>query len=642
MKLPKFTMPFQPRTIEHLGLRLYSTLPPVISELVSNSFDSESAKVEVILPTDDITSTSEVIVRDFGHAMTPQEIQDEYLPIARNRRGDDSKYTKSKSGKRTVTGRKGLGKLSSFGVAEEMEIRSIRSKNAVTIRLNYEDMKNWSDQHGTEPYEPTLVTDRTGKTTDRNGVEITLRKLHRRNKISVDVVRRGLAQRLSFIGSNFKVYVNGKQIQPGDRMQQRKCDKDAAWDVKDIPHGNTFGDGLSVSGWIGFLPSALSTNRGVDIFAHGKSVELESYFNYPSTHAQFARAHIVGEVHADFLDDPDNDLIATARNSVLWEDPAAAALEKWGQETLKWAFNKWVELRRQKKEEKIIKEAKFDVWLEGREPRERRVAKRMIRLLADDENLDPKSAAPLLELIKGSIESVAFLDLVHALETSHATNAGQVLDLFREWRVIEARDMLRHADGRRAAIEQLENFMRTGALEVTEMQPLLRKNIWLLNPRWSEPQVEQTYSQLLAKHCKEPSDLDESDRRIDIVGISEGSSMTVVEIKRPEKTLSRRDLEQIEQYVDWARSHIAGTGPEAVRSVNGLLVVGKMSGQGDIQRKLDRLAGDDIRVETYTDLHRASIEYYKMTDSRLKDVAPEYARDARRKIKRKAKRKQVG
>lgn len=212
MKLPKFTMPFQPRTIEHLGLRLYSTLPPVISELVSNSFDSESPKVEVIVPEEDISTSSEVIVRDFGHSMSPTEIQDEYLPIARNRRGDGSNNMQSKSGMRTVTGRKGQGKLSAFGIAEEMEIRSIKDGKAVTLQLNYEEMKNWSKKHGEKPYEPTVVKERTGETTEADGVEVTLRKLHRKNRISVDVLRRGLARRLSFIGPSFVVAVNGKQI----------------------------------------------------------------------------------------------------------------------------------------------------------------------------------------------------------------------------------------------------------------------------------------------------------------------------------------------------------------------------------------------------------------------------------------------
>lgn len=65
----KYTMPFEPSTVDHLGLRLYSTLPPVIGELVSNAYDAESAKVEVTLPVGPITPASEVIVRDYGHGL---------------------------------------------------------------------------------------------------------------------------------------------------------------------------------------------------------------------------------------------------------------------------------------------------------------------------------------------------------------------------------------------------------------------------------------------------------------------------------------------------------------------------------------------------------------------------------------------
>jgi Histidine kinase-, DNA gyrase B-, and HSP90-like ATPase len=638
MQLPKFTMEFQPRTIEHLGLRLYSTLPPVVSELVSNAYDAESPKVEVVLPSGDIGPDSEVIVRDYGHSMDANEIQTEYLPIGRNRRGDDSNNQKSKHGKRTVTGRKGLGKLSAFGVAEELEVRSIKNGVAIAIKLNYAEMQRWAKKKGSAPYEPTVIASRTGRTRDADGVEITIRGLHRRNRISIDVVRRGLARRLSFIGHNFRVLVNGQAIQPGDRISMSDCEPDQRWKVEDLPQGDHFSNGLQVTGWIGFLSTSSQSNRGIDIYANGKAAELDSYFNYPSTHAQFARAHIVGEIHADFLDDTSHDLIATPRNSVLWEDPSALALQDWGHRTLQWAFDKWVEIRREKKSKEIIRAAAFDVWLAQRQPHEQKVAMRMVKLLADDEALDPNSVTPLLEIIKGSVESAAFLELINTLDATRSINAAQLLQLFAEWRVVEARDMLRLADGRRAAIDQLETYMRVGALEVAQMQPLLRSNIWLLNPRWNEPQVEQTYTELLKRHCKESKGVPEVDRRIDIMGVSEGSVLTVVEIKRPEKTLERKDLEQIEQYVDWANANIVGSGPESFRIVNGLLVVGKLSGKAELREKIRRLAGHDIRVETYADLHSASKKYYAKMDRRLKEVAPEYARDARRNMnKKKAK-----
>src|SRR5688572_29677441 len=81
--LPEFKMRFEAMTIDHLGLRLYSTLPPVISELVSNCYDAESGLVEITLPEGPVTSSSEVVVRDYGHGMTATEVAEEYLPIGR-------------------------------------------------------------------------------------------------------------------------------------------------------------------------------------------------------------------------------------------------------------------------------------------------------------------------------------------------------------------------------------------------------------------------------------------------------------------------------------------------------------------------------------------------------------------------------
>lgn len=628
MSLPRFTMPFEPMTIEHLGLRLYNTLPPVIAELVSNAYDAESPKVEVVIPTDEITLESEVIVRDFGHGMDVPEVQAEYLPIGRNRRGESSRDVMSKNGKVRVTGRKGLGKLSSFGVADEMEIRTVKKGQAVTLRLRYSDMKEWGKKRPGKPYEPKVIAGRTGATKDSDGVEVTLRRLRRTRRIDPDSLRKGLARRLVVIGPNFKVLINGVAVQPGDRMQRKDCKAGQSWDVKDVPVGPEVSNGHEVSGWIGFTDRASQVNRGVDIFASNKAVELGSYFSYASTHAQFARAHLVGEVHADFLDE-DEDLIGTARNQVVWESPLAQALQEWGRDTLKWAFDQWVELRREAKAEIIIREAGFDRWLEGREPREQRAARRMIKLLADDENLDPASARPLLEIVKSSVETVAFLDLLQAIETESA-NAPTLLRLFAEWRVIEAREHLKLADGRRAGLDKLEAFIDEGALEVQQLQPLLVENLWLINHSWTEADIQTTYTKLLKENCKEPLDLDESDRRLDILGVTAGGGLEVVELKRPEKTLSRRDLNQIEDYVDWARTSLRGSGQHAPKYINGLLVVGKLSRSATVQEKMERLAGSDIRVETYRDIHERSRAYYSEIEKRLEKIAPEYVK-ARRK-----------
>lgn len=630
--MPDYEMVFQPDTIDHLGLRLYSTLPPVISELVSNSYDAESPKVEVIFPTDAITEKSEVIIRDFGHAMNPQELQDEYLPIGKNRRGETNKKLKSKNGKVRVTGRKGLGKLSAFGVAEEMDVRSIKDGYAVCLRINYNKLKEWGKLNPNTNFKPEVINERTGPCDEENGVEVRLRRLRRQKAIQENAVRQGLAKRLVFIGLNFEVLVNGNPIQPGDRVKREQCLEGYSWDVSEIPGGGDLKNNLMVHGWLGFHAKSSQVDRGIDIFATNKAVELGSFFNWASTHAQFARAHLVGEIHADFLDG-DEDLVATARNSVVWETGVGQHLQEWGEKALIWAFNEWLKLRQKEREQKFITVGGFQEWLKGRTDQERKTADRLVKVLIKDADLEPESIEPLVDIVKNSVETVAFRDLLEVLEEG---TAASIVRLFGEWRILEARAHLQLADGRLSALTKLEEFIEKGALEVQELQPLFKENLWIFDPGWNEAYVEASYTKLLKRYCQEPTTTPEQDKRLDIFGVSNGRVATVVELKRPEKTLSRSDLNQIEAYVDWARNNLRVTGPDSPLVISGLLIIGKIGNQADLSDKIIRLAGSDIRVEMLSDLCRRWQNFYRTTENTLKTIAPEYARSARKNQKKKS------
>ncbi len=237
-------------------------------------------------------------------------------------------------------------------------------------------------------------------------------------------------------------------------------------------------------------------------------------------------------------------------------------LEQWGQSALKWVFDQWVQLRHNQKETVIIKAAAFDKWLETRQPSEQRVANRLIKVLVDDPNLDPSSAQPLLEIVKSSVETIAFRELIETIE-QEGISVQTLLKLFEEWRIIEAREHLRLADGRLSAIDKLDYYMNVGALEVQQMQPLFDNNPWLIDHSWKEADRQATYTKLLKEHCSESKNLDEKDRRMDIFAMLSGGGCVVVELKHPEKKLSREDLNQIELYVDWARDNLIGSGPDS-------------------------------------------------------------------------------
>jgi hypothetical protein len=623
-RLPTFTMEFEPATIEHLGLKLYVSLPPVIGELVSNAWDADAERVDITFPEGPITPTAEVVVRDYGVGMDEEEIQNAYLRIGRNRRDETGSSTSPGKG-RAVMGRKGIGKLSAFGIASEIEVRAIKGGKAVCLRLNYDQMRACTKG---QPYQPEVVADRCGPTEEPDGTEVRIRRLHRKRPIDKELLKKQLARRFTVVGDDFKVFLNGDEITPTDRRLRGDCRK--AWDVKELPKGDVVDTdaGWKVTGWVGIVEKSSQTERGVDVFAHGKAVELETMFGVRTTHNQWARAYLVGEIHADFLD-AEEDNISTARNSAHWESEAGQKLQEWGVGAITFVADQWLLLQRAEKEARIRRTADFDKWLQTRSAREQKVANKLIRAIVEDANIEPESAGPLLDVIKTNVEFQAFQELVEEIESSGPT-VPTVLKLFEDWRVIEAREHLRLSDGRLEVMEKLAKYIDEGALEVKQIQPLFEENGWLINPTWGHVSGQNTYTKLLRKHCEEPKDLPEEDKRMDILGYEVGGTLWVVELKRPKKTLTRDNLEQIEGYVDWARAHLVGTGPDSPKYVCGLLLVGKMSKEAAIQSKVARLAGSDIRVETFDDLLHRARKIYGEVERRLKAIAPEYSRAARK------------
>lgn len=140
-------MKFNPNTISHLGIQMYSTLPPVLAELVSNSYDADAHEVILELNDSDINNKT-ISISDDGHGMTFSEINNCFLLIGRNRRGTDLKNQKSRSGKRFVIGKKGIGKLAFFGIAQTITITTVADGLGTPLKWigrNYKNAQKYID-----------------------------------------------------------------------------------------------------------------------------------------------------------------------------------------------------------------------------------------------------------------------------------------------------------------------------------------------------------------------------------------------------------------------------------------------------------------------------------------------------------------
>ena len=79
----KLVFTYDNQTIDHLGVKLYSTIPPMLAELISNAWDADAHNVYVELKNGDKKYIS---VKDDGCGMTFDELNSKFLKIGRNRR----------------------------------------------------------------------------------------------------------------------------------------------------------------------------------------------------------------------------------------------------------------------------------------------------------------------------------------------------------------------------------------------------------------------------------------------------------------------------------------------------------------------------------------------------------------------------
>ena len=123
----RYKMTVAGQLFKHLGLQMYSGAVPAISELISNAYDAMARNIWITIPTGrPISQNDEILVKDDGHGMSYEECNSLYLFVGRDRRGQQNGWTKeyNELPSRKVQGRKGIGKLAGFGIANLIAVRS--------------------------------------------------------------------------------------------------------------------------------------------------------------------------------------------------------------------------------------------------------------------------------------------------------------------------------------------------------------------------------------------------------------------------------------------------------------------------------------------------------------------------------------
>lgn len=391
MSEEKLIMTFEANTIKHLGVKMYANMPPALAELIANTYDACATGVFVRLYDAD---EKKVIVEDNGVGMSFKEVNDYFLRIGRNRREENQK---SPCG-RVPTGKKGLGKLALFGIGDTINITTSQGGEGVSFNLDWNEILSWKGKD----YEPKFEILPKGKTSI--GTKITLTNLKRKTGFPVEEYAESIAKLFNF-QDKFVVYLSlndGKPIKIDSKLKYENITPEFEWDIQKIVEVNEkdYADKKEIHGTIITTEKPLKANlRGVTLFANGRMVNSPEFFG-PSESSHFY-SYATGWLNIDFIDNWDEDVISTNRQSIDWENTKTSELRKYIASCLSIIERQWRELRKEKKQENISKKANINVkdWLNKLPDKVQGQVETIVNLLDDTPELSEDTQQKAIKLL---------------------------------------------------------------------------------------------------------------------------------------------------------------------------------------------------------------------------------------------------
>lgn len=384
--IQNFRMTFDPKTIEHLGVKMYSTLPPALAELISNAYDADSENVT--LEFLELGSRKFISVKDDGMGMDSNDIQNRFLVIGRNRRKDDGDEPTPRFG-RFATGKKGLGKLALFGLAKIITIDTI--KNGLRNRF----ILNWDDLLGASGEYKPIIEINNQQTNLPNGTTIKLSELKRQSSFEVESLADSLSK-IFIVDDSFKITLkkqNGEIINIDNDRRYNGFNQQFSWDVADIlPLDSEYYGKISGKLYTSETPIRPNSGlRGVSLFSRGKLVNNPEFFSN-STSSHFFQ-YLTGWFTVNFIDELEDDVISTNRQSVDWDNIEMAKLRIFLSTLISKVNNEWRIKRKEKKEDEIKKVTGIDTthWMSTMPTDMREQTSKIIDFLGGEEGLDTYS-----------------------------------------------------------------------------------------------------------------------------------------------------------------------------------------------------------------------------------------------------------
>lgn len=588
----KYTMKISRLTIDKLGIHMYDRVSAVLAELIANSYDADATKVTVTLPFGKYLAKEragqiidrgyEISIKDDGIGMLSHEVNDYYLKVGVNRRSSRGDTTQNG---RPVLGRKGIGKLAPFGICREIEVITAGGDcddsgeyEVCHLLLQYDDIVSDDD----DDYNP-VPGPQDGSRTNIRGTKIILRNFNRRRVPLKEVLHRQISARFGILRSDWKVRVIDSESANGpddgfdvgelgiSLMEDTRICVDSrpvSVKVRDEDEPERIKEKLPVTGWVAYSkdPYKDDAMAGVRVFARGKIVAHTRDFDIEAgfTGEYKMRSYVVGEIHADWLDDAD-DLIRSDRQGIIWSSERGEALQQWGVALLKELASRSETSSRNQVWNEFLEKSRLKERLQHALPDDsalRNAIQRTARSLVRSVDREQVQRSPdfVDRVVQLAFAVGPHQTLLQTLDEVAALTTGTlepVIELFEKASVVEMYSLGQVARERIDAVETLKNLIGSASTEEFQLQKLIEHAPWILYPDWTPLTRNQPLKSLRSAFAtwyqrNEGKEIITtsigSNKRPDFLMLNYSGFIEIVEIKRPKHALTDEEYERAFNY----------------------------------------------------------------------------------------------
>ncbi|MGD0238281.1 MAG: ATP-binding protein [Syntrophorhabdales bacterium] len=505
----------------------YRSSEAAIKELVDNCWDADADNVWIRLPRPDTADF--LVIEDDGTGMTPQELQSEYLVVAKDRISSKGQLTIGK--KRKVKGRKGIGKFAGLVTASSMQLETWARGVYTSIILE----KGRLVEASRDLEELDLIPTIEDVAADKHGTKVTLSGLNQNLRFPLPEKLRELLIRDYGREEDFTLHVDDEKV-TYEHIQGETHTAEA----------NIDGVGRAALAFTVAEAKRRFKNAGIAIRVEGKVIGKPHFFGLEDSEdfPKSVLGKIYGEVEADgLLSDVTADWGTVIENSKGYD-----ALRTWVtgeiREAAKKVYGQQIRLAQARLQQKINR--RLEQLPEFKKFFAQRALQRLLQKYYDepDEKLEP-----LVNVVLEAIERDEYYFIIDKIDKAKRSDIESFARALEESSFVELSMMQHQLTYRLRLIDEFEEIVVNPATLEKHAHQALENRLWIFGPEYSLKSSNVTLKRIADEYLSTKFFGIRASKRPDLLLANDLLGRhSLIEFKRPNHTLTHDDYLQAIAY----------------------------------------------------------------------------------------------